>query len=83
MTASRPADFQDRSGLLEVPGAVSLHHGGTLGAVQVAWRLAGPAGAPVVAAIGGISADRNVFPVAHGEYGWWHTLVGPGNPLDT
>lgn len=70
------------SGLLHVPGLVPLHHGDHLADVQVAWRLAGPAGAPVVAALGGISADRHVFPEVPGAAGWWHALVGPDLPLD-
>ena len=51
-----PTQLQVREGLLEVPGELSLHHGGRLATVRVAWRLAGPAGAPVVVALGGISA---------------------------
>ena len=45
-----------REGVLAVPGAFKLQFGGTLESVSLAWRIAGPAGAPVVVAIGGISA---------------------------
>jgi homoserine O-acetyltransferase len=51
--------------------------------VIVGWRLAGAAGAPVVAALGGISAHRRVYDTASPRLGWWSSLVGPGLPLDT
>lgn len=49
----------------------------------MAWRLAGPPDAPVVAALGGISASRYVHEAEAPESGWWRELVGPGRPLDT
>jgi homoserine O-acetyltransferase len=45
-------------------------------------RLSGPAGAPVVIALGGISADRFVCSRADGSAGWWPGLIGPGAPFD-
>ena len=70
-----------RAGVLEVPGVLHLHHGGRLEGVRVAWRLAGRAGAPVVAALGGISAHRTVY--SSGDaHGWWDAIVGPGRALD-
>ncbi len=58
-----------------------LHHGGELEGVRVAWRLAGQPRAPVVAALGGISAHRIVY--SHGDArGWWDGIVGPGRALD-
>src|SRR5581483_9317918 len=50
-----------REGILDVPGDIVLHHGGRLPGIRIAWRLAGPANAPVVCALGGISANRRVF----------------------
>jgi homoserine O-acetyltransferase/O-succinyltransferase len=50
-----------REGMLDVPGDVSLYHGGRLSGIRIAWRLAGRANAPVVCALGGISANRRVF----------------------
>ena len=46
--ASSPAasGVQVREGVLAVPGELKLHFGGTLESVSIAWRLAGPAGAP-------------------------------------
>ena len=70
-----------REGVLEVPGEIALHHGGRLTGVHLAWRLSGPANAPVVAALGGISAHRRVYGDKPGE-GWWGEIVGPGRVLD-
>jgi homoserine O-acetyltransferase/O-succinyltransferase len=61
---------------------VSLHHGGRLSGIRVAWRLAGPANAPVVCALGGISANRRVFDQENPKQGWWAEVVGPGQALD-
>jgi homoserine O-acetyltransferase/O-succinyltransferase len=68
---------------------VSLYHGGRLSGIRIAWRLAGPANAPVVCALGGISANRRVFgteDLAPGSAGprpgWWSEVVGPGRALD-
>lgn len=78
-----------REGMLDVPGEVSLYHGGRLSGIRIAWRLAGPANAPVVCALGGISANRRVFgteDLAQGSagprQGWWSEVVGPGRALD-
>jgi homoserine O-acetyltransferase/O-succinyltransferase len=74
---------QVREGVLAVPGEVKLHFGGALESVTVAWRLSGPAGAPVVVAMGGISASRRVWIPEEPRGGWWHEVVGPGLALDT
>ena len=71
-----------REGILEVPGEVSLHHGGRLSGIHIAWRLVGPANAPVVCALGGISANRRVFCTDEPKQGWWSEVVGPGRALD-
>jgi homoserine O-acetyltransferase/O-succinyltransferase len=55
-----PADPAIREGILEIPGEMALHHGGRLPGVRLGWRLVGPAHAPVVCALGGISASRHV-----------------------
>lgn len=69
-------------GVLELPGAMPLRFGGQLSDVRVAWRLVGDATAPVVAALGGISAGRAVTDHA-GKKGWWGDIIGPGRALDT
>ena len=60
-----------------------LHFGGELPRVEIAYRIAGAEGAPVVAVLGGISAGRNVFKVRDGVPGWWDEIAGPGKALDT
>ncbi len=67
----------------ELPGGLDLHFGGRLDRVEVAYRLAGARGAPVVAVLGGISAGRNVFSLQPGSPGWWEDAIGPGRALDT
>ena len=75
--------MQVREGVLAVPGELKLHFGGVLESVSIAWRLAGPAGAPVVVALGGISASRRVWLPDEPRGGWWHEVVGAGLALDT
>jgi homoserine O-acetyltransferase/O-succinyltransferase len=68
-----------REGILEVPGDVVLYHGGRLSGVRVAWRLVGPADAPIVCALGGISAHRRV---CQADDAWWPEIAGRGLALD-
>jgi homoserine O-acetyltransferase len=74
---------QVREGVLAIPGEIRLHFGGALESVSIAWRLAGPANAPIVVALGGISASRRVWLPDEPRGGWWHEVVGPGLALDT
>lgn len=67
--------------VLQITGPFALHHGGTLPEVRVAWRMVGPADAPVVVTLGGISAHRVVYDIADPRRGWWHELAGPGKVL--
>ena len=69
-------------GILQVRGTMRLHHGGSLESPQLAWRLEGAPGAPVVVALGGISAHRRIFALEDPRAGWWPDLAGPGLPLD-
>jgi homoserine O-acetyltransferase/O-succinyltransferase len=78
----KPIDIQVTEGVLELPDSFSLHFGGVLSSVRIAWRLAGAANAPVVAVLGGISAGRNVFATAKQAVGWWKDIVGLDAPLD-
>ncbi len=71
-----------REGILELPGDISLYHGGKLAGMRVAWRLVGPANAPVVCAIGGISANRRVCVTDDPRQSWWSQIVGPDRALD-
>lgn len=92
------ADPVVREGIFEIPGETILYHGGRLAGVRLAWRMVGPANAPVVCALGGISANRRVCmgdeprhhtdgsEVRHRDRelsGWWADIAGPGRPLDT
>lgn len=48
------------------------------------YEVTGPAGAPVVAALGGISATRHVCATdSNPATGWWERTVGDGRALDT
>jgi homoserine O-acetyltransferase len=77
------ADPALREGVLEIPGAIALHHGGRLSKVRLAWRLVGPAQAPVVCAMGGISAGRKVCLTDDPRESWWSEFAAPDGPLDT
>jgi homoserine O-acetyltransferase/O-succinyltransferase len=72
-----------REGVLEIPGEMALHHGGRLAGVRVGWRLVGPANAPVVCALGGISASRRVCLGEEPRGNWWPEIAGPERALDT
>jgi homoserine O-acetyltransferase len=71
-----------REGLLEVPGEIALHHGGRLQGMHIAWRMVGPANAPVICALGGISANRRVCLTDDARQSWWGEIVGPGRAID-
>ena len=68
-------------GVLALANPWRLHHGDSLPSARVAYRLAGREGAPVVAAVGGISGHR--FVAAPKGVGWWSAAVGPGLAVDT
>jgi homoserine O-acetyltransferase len=74
------ADIQD--GILTLEDGLNLFLGSALPRVQVAWRLVGAIDAPVVAALGGISAGRYVSSDGDAR-GWWSEIVGEGGALDT
>jgi len=51
---------------------------------SVSYELVGPADAPVVVVLGGISASRHVTGSEHDtRRGWWEEIVGPGRTIDT
>lgn len=50
----------------------------------VSYEIVGPAGAPVVAVLGGISSTRHVTSTAiDPQPGWWEEAVGAGRAIDT
>jgi homoserine O-acetyltransferase len=77
--APQPAE----EGVLETAGDFPLHHGGQLPRLRLAWRLVGAAHAPVVCALGGISAHRRVCLTEDPGASWWPEIVGPELALDT
>lgn len=79
--SATPADVSE--GVVNLAGAWPLHHGGALSGVRLAWRLEGASAAPVVVALGGISADRHVARSGAAQRGWWSEVVGPGLALPT
>lgn len=69
---------------LRFPLGFALERGRTLPTAKLNYRLVGPTGAPVVVALGGISADRHVCDLdAEARLGWWSGLCGPGRAVDT
>ncbi len=87
-SAQEPADpaHVGRDIVAPVPPDWRCAHGAALEDPAVRARLAGPEGAPVVAVLGGISADRFVAldPSVEGERrkGWWHDLARAGGGVD-
>jgi len=67
-------------GELPLPDPFALDAGGALRGARLAWQCAGPAGAPLIVALGGISAHRRVAD-ADGR-GWWPAQCGAGRALD-
>ena len=76
-TAGMPA-----AGRLCFDATLPLRHAG-LRPLRLACEWQGPADAPVVVVVGGISAHRHLAPCAEfAEPGWWQVQVGPGRALD-
>ncbi|MDE2348757.1 MAG: homoserine O-succinyltransferase [Gammaproteobacteria bacterium] len=78
---SKAQETEVVDGILELPSPWTLHHGGRLDAPRIAYRIEGPPSAPVVAALGGISAHRRVSGDDPG--GWWPAVVGAGRGVDS
>jgi homoserine acetyltransferase len=77
------AEVRVEEGILELPEDLPLHHGGRLAQPRIAWRLAGALDAPVVCALGGISAHRRVCLTDDARDSWWAETAGPQRALDT
>lgn len=82
-TGASPGAGGVEQGVWRMPGPLALHHGGRLEQVSVGWRIEGRSDAPVIAALGGISAHRRVFDSQGTAQGWWSELAGPGRALDS
>ena len=70
-----------QQGVLDLPQAFRLESGQVLENARLAWQCAGPADAPLIIALGGISAHRRTCS-AEGN-GWWESQCGAGKTLDT
>lgn len=69
---------------IHLPTPLKLDYTVLEGDICIQARLVGPPDAPVLLALGGISANRNVCdPKADEKTGWWRELVGSGQVLDT
>jgi homoserine O-acetyltransferase len=70
-----------QQGVLDLPQAFRLESGQVLQNARLAWQCAGPADAPLIIALGGISAHRR--PCSAEGNGWWESQCGDGKTLDT
>ena len=69
-----------QQGELALPDPFPLECGDALSDARLAWQCVGPADAPLIVALGGISAHRRVC--AQDESGWWQAQCGDGHALD-
>lgn len=68
-------------GELALPQPFVLESGAALAEARLSWQCVGPADAPVIVVLGGISAHRRA--VARDGKGWWESQCGAGKVLDT
>ena len=64
------------NGVLSLPSPFVLESGEALHGAELAWECVGPANAPLIVVLGGISAHRRCG-------GWWNAQCGEGRALDT
>jgi homoserine O-acetyltransferase len=67
-------------GELALPQPFVLESGAFLNEARLAWQCVGPADAPVIVVLGGISAHRRAL--AQDGNGWWESQCGTGKALD-
>ena len=70
-----------QQGVLDLPQPFRLESGKILENARLAWQCAGPVDAPLIVALGGISAHRQ--PCSAEGNGWWESQCGVGRTLDT
>jgi len=81
VTGQETVDVSWQQGVLELPRPFRLESGEVLADGRLSWQCVGPAEAPLVIALGGISAHRRAC--STDASGWWEEQVGPGKTLDT
>jgi homoserine O-acetyltransferase len=67
-------------GILDLPNPFQLECGASLRCAQLAWQCVGPDEAPLIIALGGISAHRRAC--ARDGRGWFEAQCGEGRALD-
>lgn len=78
-----PSAAAGQRGCIPLPTPFILESGGTLEGARLAWELCGDPRKPLVAVLGGISADAHAC--AHAgdpRPGWWPGVAGAGFTLD-
>ena len=80
-SGARPAQCEIRRGEMALPEAFLLESGEILANAKLAWQCVGPADAPLIVVLGGISAHRR--PSDDVGKGWWQAQCGAGKALDT
>ena len=79
-TLAAQSRVQWLEGELELPDSFKLESGESLPQAKLAWSCTGPADAPLIVVLGGISAHRR--PCAREGRGWWDEQCGAGKALD-
>ena len=85
-TPATPAVVQSQQGELALPETIVLESGAVLRNAQLAWQCVGPADAPLIVVLGGISAHRRLCAENTDQglrRGWWESQCGAGKALDT
>jgi len=80
-TPGPPEAVEYQRGALELPQPFRLDCGRVLYDARLAWQCVGPAEAPLVIALGGISAHSRAC--SSDGKGWWEEQCGLGRTLDT
>jgi homoserine O-acetyltransferase/O-succinyltransferase len=70
-----------QQGELALPASYVLESGEVLNNATLAWQCVGPADAPLIVVLGGISAHRRAC--SEDGRGWWEAQCGAGKTLDT
>ena len=73
-----------RTGTVAIEKPPPLEFGGKLDRIEIGFRLYGDVDRPLVIALGGISAGRNITSCADdARRGWWEGFVGEARAIDT